>query len=188
MEDRKIEVTRILRKPGGGVQEELFPLVYDELRAIARNRMAGERANHTLQATALVNEAFVRLVDEEMSWRDRKHFYSAAAESMRRILIDHARKVKSLKRGGDRQRVTLGAPEASMELEAEDLIGISEALDRLAAEDPLAADVTRLRFFSGLSVEDTAQILQVSERTVYREWTYARARLFEFLGDGTEPA
>ena len=184
-EDRKSDVTRILRGDSNP-REELLPLVYEELRGIAGKRMSGERAGHTLQATVLVHEAYMKLLgDQDMAWRDRGHFYSAAAEAMRRILIDHARRVRSKKRGGDFQRVTLGAPEASdgVEMAAEDMVALSEALEKLEAEDERAAAVTRLRFFSGLSVEETAKVLEISERSVHREWTFARARLFEILGE-----
>ena len=184
-EDRKSDVTRILRGDSNP-REELLPLVYEELRGIAGKRMSGERAGHTLQATVLVHEAYMKLLgDQDMAWRDRGHFYSAAAEAMRRILIDHARRVRSKKRGGDLQRVTLGAPEASdgVEMAAEDMVALSEALEKLEAEDERAAAVTRLRFFSGLSVEETAKVLEISERSVHREWTFARARLFEILGE-----
>jgi RNA polymerase sigma factor (TIGR02999 family) len=186
MSDRRDDVTRILQQ-GEDPQQELLPLIYEELRGIAGHRMSNERAGHTLQATALVHEAYLRLVgDRDMAWRDRGHFYSAAAEAMRRILIDHARRVRSKKRGGDHQRVTLGTPEAPdthMELGADNVLALEEALGRLEAEDPRAAAVTRLRFFSGLSVQETAHALEISERSVHREWTYAKARLFEILGE-----
>ena len=184
MEDRQGEVTRILRTGAGGLDAELLPLVYEELRTIARQRMNRERDNHTLQATALVHEAYARLLgDQEMDWNDRGHFYGAAAEAMRRVLIDHARRVGSQKRGGDRHRVTLGAPEAPVELDVEQVVALDDALDKLAKEDPRAAEVTRLRFLAGLSVEETAQALGISERSVAREWAFARARLTELLSD-----
>ncbi len=132
MDDRTGEVTRILRAGEGKISPELLPLVYGEMRVIARQRMGRERANHTLQATALVHEAYSRLLgDEEMSWRDRGHFFAAAAEAMRRVLIDHARKVGSQKRGGDRMRVTLGGPEAPVEMEVEGVLALNEALEVL---------------------------------------------------------
>src|SRR5688572_5886794 len=140
------EVTRILRA-GEGAGAQLLPLVYDELRMIAQGRMSGERASHTLQATALVHEAFLRLIGSEaIDWEGRRHFYAAAAEAMRRVLIDHARRVKSQKRGGDGQRVTLGSPEASLEMEAEEALALYEALELLQKEDERAAAVARLRF------------------------------------------
>lgn len=186
-DDARTRVTRLLRQ-GGEPGPELFGLVYEELRAIASRRMGNERAGHTLQATALVHEAWLRLAGDEASgWRDRGHFYAAASEAMRRILIDHARRVRSQKRGGGAQRVTLGTeatPDAQVELEAEELLALDEALGRLEREDARAAEVTRLRFFGGLSVEETAQALGISERSVHREWTFGRARLFELLGEG----
>ena len=176
------EVTRLLRDERG--REQLLPLVYAELRAIAQKRMAGERADHTLQATVLVHDAYLKLVGEEnLDWRDRKHFYSAAAEAMRRLLIDHARRARSQKRGGDHRRVTLGGAEAELELDPDQILALDEALAKLEQEDERAAAVTRLRFFSGLSVEETARALEISERSVHREWTYARARLFQLLGE-----
>ncbi len=182
MEERRADVTRLLK--AGPQNDELLPIVYDEMRVIARKHMAGERADHTLQATALVHEAYVRLVgDEHMQWRDRRHFYAAAAEAMRRVLIDHARRVRSLKRGGEHARVTLGAPEGPVDMDADQILALDDAIEKLAAEDERAAAVTRLRFFSGLSVEETARVLEISERSVHREWTYARARLAELLGD-----
>jgi RNA polymerase sigma factor (TIGR02999 family) len=181
--ERRDEVTRILADAGAS-EEQLLPLVYDELHQIAEQRMWGERASHTLQATALVNEAWMRLAgDERIDWRSRGHFYAAASEAMRRILVDHARRVKSRKRGGDLQRVTLGAPEVAADLTLSQVTALGDALDALAAEDERAANVARLRFLAGLSVEETARVLEVSERTVHREWTYARARLFDMLGD-----
>lgn len=177
------EVTRILRA-GDGAGTALLPLVYDELRAIAQGRMAGERAGHTLQATALVHEAFLRLVGSEaIDWEGRRHFYAAAAEAMRRVLIDHARRAKSLKRGGDQQRVTMGAAESSVEMDAEQVLALYDAMEVLEKEDERAAAVARLRFLIGLSVEETAGALGISERSVHREWNFARARLFELLDE-----
>ena len=186
MNEASDQVTRLLRvaAEGADVAGELFPLVYDELRAIAGRRMASERAQHTLQATALVHEAYLRLVhDEEMDWNGRRHFFGAAAQAMRRVLGDHARKAKAEKRGGDRAKMSITAAEMLAEGDdAETLLALDEALDRLEAEDPRAAEVARLRFFAGLSVEEVTHALEVSERTVLREWAYARARLFELLG------
>ena len=175
------ELTRIL-KGGESARGELLPLVYDELKGLAAGRMRGEREEHTLQATALVHEAWMRLAgNEAIEWRDRRHFYGAAAEAMRRVLIDHARKVRSDKRGGDRDRVTLGAPEASSDLNPDEFLALDEALQRLQAEDPRAADVVRLRFFAGLTMPEVAQSLEISERSAHREWAFARARLFELI-------
>ena len=184
VEDRPGEVTRILRQRTEGAGEEILPLVYEELRSIARQRMARERANHTLQATALVHEAYGRLLGEEdYAWDDRGHFYAAAAQAMQRVLIDHARKVGSQKRGGDRFRVTLGAPDAPIEMEAEGVLALHDALEVLERDDARAAEVTRLRFLAGLTVDETARALGISERSVAREWNYAKARLTDLLGD-----
>ncbi len=184
--DRRQDVTAILR--GGTTPEqawsELLPLVYDELKLLAQRRMNAERAGHTLQATALVHEAYMRLVaDTEMDWAGRRHFFGAAAEAMRRVLVDHARKVKAGKRGGDRMRVTLSLGQQVTEDDPDRLLALDEALGTLAAEDARAAEVARLRYFAGLSVAETALALGCSERTVMREWTYARARLSELLAD-----
>jgi RNA polymerase sigma factor (TIGR02999 family) len=177
------DVTRLLRE-GGADHGQLLSLLYDDLKAVAARRMAAERPDHTLQATALVHEAYVRLVGQErLEWRDRKHFYGAAAEVMRRILVDHARRVKSHKRGGGALRVTLGAAAAPELVDADRLLDLDQALERLAAEDAAAAEVTRLRFFAGLTAEETALALDTSLRTVHRQWTYARARLAELIGD-----
>jgi RNA polymerase sigma factor (TIGR02999 family) len=187
MSDRQQGVTRILQ---GDVTPEdawaqLLPLVYDELKMIAQRRMIAERGGHTLQATALVHEAYMRLVvDEDMSWSSRRHFFGAAAEAMRRVLVDHARKVKADKRGGDRARVSLSVGHLVGQDDPDRLLALDEALGTLAAEDPRAAEVARLRYFAGLTVADTALALDCSERTVMREWTFARARLSELLGPG----
>jgi RNA polymerase sigma factor (TIGR02999 family) len=185
--ERRDHVTGLLRAGAEG-RAELLELVYEELRGIADHRMRGERAGHTLQATALVHEAFVRLADHRNAdWRDRGHFFAAASEAMRRILVDHARRAAAEKRGGDRERVTLGAVESEVEVDPEEAVALAEALVRLEQHDPRAAEVTRLRFFAGLSVEDTASALGLTVRTVHREWTYARARLFEWVRDEEQP-
>ncbi len=186
------DVTRLLRSVGddGAARDRLLPLVYDELHRIAQGRMAGERAGHTLQATALVNEAYVRLVGvEEIDWNDRSHFFGIAAEAMRRVLIDHARKRASQKRGGGRGRLDLTVADLAADTEPETMIAVDEALTKLEAEDPQAATVVKLRFFAGLTAGEAARAMDVSERTVMREWAFARARLFELLGgerDGAE--
>ena len=164
--------------------QELLALVYGELRKIAQSRMASERAGHTLQATALVHEAYMKLVGtEDIQWEGRRHFYGAAAEAMRRVLIDHARRVKSEKRGGGAMRVTLGGVDVESEYDPDQFLALTDAMEKLEQEDERSATVVRLRFFSGLSVEEIAKTLEVSERTVHREWTFARARLFELLDD-----
>jgi RNA polymerase sigma factor (TIGR02999 family) len=182
MRDPRGEVTRLLQS---GERDALLALVYGELRAIAAARMALERREHTLQATALVHEAYLRLVDQDgTTWERRAHFFATASEAMRRILVDHARKGGTAKRGGGARRVTLGAADAPVELDFEQAAVLDDALEVLEREDERAAAVTRLRFLAGLSVEETAQALSISVRSVRREWTFARARLFELLGLG----
>lgn len=188
-DDASREVTEILRDLGQrpDAAEALLPLVYAQLRAIAQKRMAGERPGHTLEATALVHEAYMRLLgNQEIDWQSRGHFYGAAAEAMRRILIDHARKKGSQKRGGGRQPVAMNIVDLASEQDPADILALDEAITTLAGEDPRAAEVVRLRFYAGLSVEETAAALGVSERTVMREWSYARARLFQLLADDAD--
>jgi RNA polymerase sigma factor (TIGR02999 family) len=178
------EVTHILHAIEQGdptAAEKLLPLVYDDLRRLAAQKLAGENPGQTLQATALVHEAYVRLVGEDKStpWNSRGHFFAAAAEAMRRILVDSARRKRSLKRGGDHARqpldeVTIAAPEAG-----EDLVALDEALDRLAATDREAAELVKLRFFAGLTSQQAAQSLGISPRTADRLWGYARAFLLK---------
>jgi len=185
-DDASREVTQILRDLGDCPEaaEALLRLVYEQLRAIAQKRMAGERAGHTLEATALVHEAYMRLIgNEEIAWQSRGHFFGAAAESMRRILIDHARKKGSQKRGGGRKALAISVVDLATEHDPGDILALDEAISTLASEDPRAAEVVRLRFYGGLSVEETAEALGVSERTVMREWAYARARLYQLLAD-----
>ncbi len=178
---RRDQVTRLLHS-GAPARGELFELVYQDLRGIADRRMSGERAGHTLQATALVNEAWLRLAEHRKAdWRDRGHFLSAASEAMRRILVDHARRVGAAKRRAEGERVTLGAIDCATDFDLDETRALAEAIERLEAADPRAAEVTRLRFFAGLSVAETALALDISERSVHREWTYARARLFEWM-------
>ena len=163
----------------------LFPLVYAQLRDLARQRMTGERAGHTLQATALVHEVYLKLIGPERAapWADRRQFFFAAAEAMRQILIDHARARAGLKRGGGRKRVPLGVLDlATDEEQIPEILALDEAVSRLEKASPDVAAVVRLRFYAGLSVEETAEALGVSPRTVKREWTYARAQLFRALG------
>ncbi|MBK7403675.1 MAG: sigma-70 family RNA polymerase sigma factor [Phycisphaerales bacterium] len=174
-------VTELLRAVGkhDSAAEELLSAVYEQLREIARQRMGHERAGHTLQATALVHEAFVRLLgDREVTWESRAHFYAASAQAMRRILIDHARKRKAEKRGGAAKRVPLSVVDLATEADPEQVLALEEAMDELERSDPRAASVVRLRFFAGLEVKETADVLGLSERTVMRDWAYARAMLF----------
>jgi RNA polymerase sigma factor (TIGR02999 family) len=180
-------VTQILSDLGAGRENaasELLPLVYQQLRKIAQQNMNQERASHTLEATALVHEAYLRLVgDQDLGWDSRAHFFTAAAEAMRRILIEHARARKRIKRGGERQRVPLTGLDLAQESDAEEVLAVDEAFRRLEKEDPDAANVVRLRFFAGLSVAETASALDISERSVAREWAFARAWLAEALAD-----
>jgi RNA polymerase sigma factor (TIGR02999 family) len=184
--DSRGSVTRILEDLHGADRREVFdrllPVVYDELRMIARMRMSQERQGHTLQATALVHEVYVRMLGSDSPpWNDRVHFFRAAAEAMKRILIDHARKRRRIKRGGGRVQVTLADVEVGAGLPLEDLLALDEAIRRLGGQDPRMAEIVRLRFFAGLSVEETAKALEVSERTVKREWAVARAWLYEAM-------
>lgn len=179
-------LTQLLRRAStgdGSALDAAVPRVQRELWAIARRRMAGERRDHTLQPTALVNEAWMRLLgDQEIEWASRVEFFKAAAESMRRILIDHARARARLKRGGVRRRMDIPLDELAGET-PEQFLALDEEIQKLEDEDPRAAAVVRLRFFAGLSVDETAESLGLSRRTVLREWSYARARLFAALND-----
>ena len=187
VEDREAEVTEIvsrLRKAGGADRasaEELLPHVYDELRSLARRYLHRERPGHTLQATALVHEAYIKLVDQsKVDWQGRTHFFAVGAKVMRHLLIDHARGKGRAKRGGDRQKVTLAdglTPFGNRELDAEDLLALNEGLDRLARLDGRQAKVVELRFFGGLTVPEAALVLGVSKRTVEGDWAHARAWL-----------
>jgi RNA polymerase sigma factor (TIGR02999 family) len=158
---------------------ELLPLVYEELRQLAAAKMAQEKPGQTLQATALVHEAYLRLVDQEAAqrWDSRGHFFAAAAEAMRRILIEGARRKRAEKRGGGWQRQELMDAELAVDTAGEDLFAVDEALTRLAAAEPDLARLVQLRFFGGLSLEETARCLGISPRTAYRDWAYARAWL-----------
>lgn len=183
------EVTRLLSAAGRGdpvAAEQVFPLIYDELRRLAQRYMNQERADHTLQATALVNEAYVKLVrtaGDESSWNSRSHFFAAAALAMRRILVNHARARQTQKRGGDRQRMILDEAAAAFNDRAIDLLDLDDALTRLAALDQTQARIVELRFFGGLTVEQTAGILDKSVRTIQYDWAMARAWLRgELLG------
>lgn len=178
-------VTQLLAAWSGGdaaALDALMPLVYDELRRVAGRQLASERGSHTLQPTALVNEAFLRLVDQtRASWKDRTHFYSVAAQIMRRILIDHARRRLAGKRGGGAETVSLDGVADWPEPRDLDVILLDEALTELATFDPRQSRVVELRFFAGLSVEETAEALQLSTATVKREWRMARAWLVRQL-------
>ena len=181
-------VTRILSAIEQGdprAAERLLPLVYDELRRLAAQRLAQEKPGQTLQATALVHEAYLRLVvspgresgENEPPWNSRGHFIAAAAEAMRRILVDNARRKKTEKHGGQRKRIDLSQAEPMTDADPDALLDLDEVLTVLAGEDPEAAAVAKLRLFAGLSVEDTADALSTSRANAYRQWAYARAWL-----------
>jgi len=178
------EVTRILDAIRGGDEQaadQLLPLVYEQLRALARQQMAREPAGHTLQATALVHEAYLRLVGEgSVSWNSRGHFYAAAAQAMRRILVERARRVRRKRHGGGRKRITLEslAPEGQPETPA-DILAVDQALERLKNFDQQAHDVTMLRYFTGLTIEQTARALELTPRQVRRNWDFARLWLYQ---------
>ena len=179
------QATRLLEAINNGeaaAAQELLPLVYDELRKLARAKMHQERAGHTLEATALVHEAYLRLVgDEKSPWQSRGHFFAAAAEAMRRILIEHARMKAAIKHGGDRQRVEFDqtTPITSPCDNIDDLLALDEALVKLEAEHPLHAMLVKLLYFAGLTLEEAADALGMSKTTAHRHWTFARAWLFE---------
>jgi RNA polymerase sigma factor (TIGR02999 family) len=183
------ETTRLISAIERGdsqAAEQLLPLVYTELRRLAAERLAREAAGQTLQATALVHEAYLRLVGaEDPRWNGRGHFFAAAAEAMRRILIERARRIRALRRGGGRQRVEfdpalLAAPERS-----EDLLALDEALDRLAIKHARKAELVKLRFFAGLTMDQAAETLGISVATAHRDWNYARAWLHQSVMEST---
>jgi RNA polymerase sigma factor (TIGR02999 family) len=180
------DVTRILSAIEQGdpqAAEQLLPLVYDELRKLAAERMAQEKPGQTLQATALVHEAYLRLVgpDQEMNWDNRGHFFAAAAEAMRRILINRARDKRRRKRGGDWQRVNLDQVAVADKASDAEVIAVHEALERLASENPPCAELVKLRFFTGLTMEEAAAALGLAPRTAHRYWVFARAWLYDAL-------
>jgi RNA polymerase sigma factor (TIGR02999 family) len=171
-----------LRDQGANAMERLFPLVYDELRRIAHSHMSREGTGHTLETGALVHETYIRLVDQtRVEWRDRNHFYAIASQAMRRILVDHARRRRAAKRGGAMRPVALEEGVATVEERAETLIALDEALTRLERLDARLCRVVEYRFFGGLSELETAAALGVTDRTVRRDWTRARAWLYREL-------
>ncbi len=182
-------VTRILiaiEQGDAKAADKLLPLVYEELRRLAAQKMSQEPPGQTLQATALVHEAYIRLVgDESPNWSGRGHFFAAAAESMRRILIENARRKQRRKHGGGHQRVDLDDADVTIEESSTDIIALDEALAKLAEEDPVKADLVKLRYFAGLTIEQAAKILQISRATADRYWSYARAFLFHEINKGT---
>jgi RNA polymerase sigma factor (TIGR02999 family) len=187
------DVTRILsaiEQGDSSAAEQLLPLVYDELRRLAAQKLAHEKPGQTLQATALVHEAYLRLVDvqKDQHWNSRGHFFAAAAEAMRRILVERARRKKSRKHGGDWQRVDLDSADVVCLLKPDELLSLHDALDRFAETDAAAAELVKVRCFAGLSVEEAADALGLSRTTAYRHWTFARAWLFSQLrGDSAAP-
>ena len=181
-------VTKILNAIERGetkAADKLLPLVYEELRLLAAQKMSQEGPGQTLDATALVHEAYIRLAGEEaQNWKSRRHFFIAAAEAMRRILIDKARRKKSLKHGGEHQRINLEKVNLKYDddLPVDDLIALDEALCRFAENDAIKSEVVKLRYFAGMSVEQTAEILGISPTTAKRYWAYARAWLLREIG------
>jgi RNA polymerase sigma factor (TIGR02999 family) len=187
------DVTSILSSIEQGdprAAEQLLPLVYDELRRLATAKVAREKPGQTLQATALVHEAYLRLVDGEKvrHWDSRRHFFAAAAEAMRRILIENARRKRRQKRGGGLRRVGLDPDRLGSASPAEDLLDLNDALDGLAAEDPQAAEFVKLRYFTGLSVEEAAEMVGLSRSAACEHWAYARAWLHRRLKGVEGPA
>ena len=180
------EVTTILaaiRRGDEKAADRLLPAVYDRLRRLAQQMMAQEKPGQTLQATALVHEAYLRLLGDDPDWDDRRHFYAAAAQAMRRILVERARRRNRLKHGGGRKRVDLDDADAVADPESVDLVALDEVLRRLEKEEPRAAQVVMMRFYSGLSEEDAAEALDISVRTVWRDWNYAKAWLRDAMAE-----
>jgi RNA polymerase sigma factor (TIGR02999 family) len=185
------EVTRILNALEQGdarAADELLPLVYEELRLLAAKKMSQELPGQTLQATALVHEAYIRLVEaSNQNWDSRGHFFAAAAEAMRRILVENARRKRSFKHGGDQQRVDLDDAYLAIEAPSGDLIALDEALTKLSETDPAVAELVKLRYFAGLTIEQVAQYQGLSRRTAVDHWAYARAWLRREISKESEP-
>jgi RNA polymerase sigma factor (TIGR02999 family) len=187
------EITVMLNRAGKGdptAAGQLLPLVYDELRRLASSRMAREADRHTLQATALVHEAWLRLGgDGQPEWKNRAHFFAAAAEAMRRILIDCARRRRAARHGGGLERVDVGDPALALPAAGADdeVLAVHEALDALARHDPRKAELVKLRYFAGLSLEQAADVLAVAPATAKRDWAYARAWLFREISQDRRP-
>ncbi|MFO7276286.1 MAG: sigma-70 family RNA polymerase sigma factor [Pseudomonadota bacterium] len=178
------DITRLLEAAGRGDRlafDRLYRAVYEELRRIAQANMRREAPGHTLQPTALVNEAYLRLTPQAGGWENRRHFFGAAASAMRRILVDHARRRLSQKRGAGAERVTLDGLDVAAEEKELDVLLIDEALERLGAERPRLAELVSLRFFAGLSIEDAARALDLSPATAKRDWAFARAWLQDHI-------
>jgi RNA polymerase sigma factor (TIGR02999 family) len=189
------EVTTILsaiEKGDPRAAEQLLPLVYEELRKLAAAKLAREKPGQTLQATALVHEAYLRLVDREQrgaesSWDSRRHFFAAAAEAMRRILVDRARDKRRFKRGGGWRRLHLDEIDPAIEQSPDDLLALDEALSKLAQEDPVCAELVKLRLFTGLTLGESADTLGIARRTADRYWAFARSWLYDALSQDDKP-
>jgi RNA polymerase sigma factor (TIGR02999 family) len=182
---KRQEVTQLLGEWSNGDEgalKKLLPLVQPELHRLAHHYMSRERAGHTLQTTAILNEAYLRLIDDTKPvWQGRTHFIAAAAQLMRRIMVDHAREHQSLKRGGGALKVTLDEAALVTKTRSQELLDLDEALERLAIQDLRKSQIVELRYFGGLTVEETAEFLKLSQRTVEREWTMAKAWLYRAL-------
>ncbi|MEA1949910.1 MAG: sigma-70 family RNA polymerase sigma factor [Planctomycetota bacterium] len=189
--DQVSRITGILNEVKQGDRsawERLLPMVYGELHQIAEKFLRRERSNHTLQPTALVHEAFLKLVDQSsVDWKSRAHFFAISAQAMRRILVDHARGHQAAKRGGGQKRITLDENLIAETGQASNLLLLEDALTKLALLDPRQAKIVELRFFGGLTVAEVAEVLQMSKRSVEREWTMVRSWLRRELSDGTTP-
>jgi len=173
-------VTQLLLAWGQGdeaARDELIPLVYDTLRRIARHELRGERAGHTLETTALINEAYLKLIEQSVSWQSRAHFFGIAARLMRQLLVDYARARQRLKRGGDLRQISLTAAAEIAQERAVDLLALDGALETLSEVDPQSGRIVELRFFGGLTIEETAQVMGISTPTVERRWRTVRAWL-----------
>ena len=186
------EVTRILAAIDQGdpdAAEQLLPLVYDELRRLAAQRLAQEKPGQTLQATALVHEAYLRLVgnSEQPHWNSRGHFFAAAAEAMRRIVVENARRKRRLRHGGGRDRVEVELADLPTRLPPDDLLALDDALARLGEQDPVKARLVTLRYFAGMTVEQAAEVLGISRVTAHRHWAFARAWLHRQMTGGEPP-
>ena len=177
-----VDVTRnlfALQPDDPQATEQLFSLVYDELRRLAAHQLAGEKPGQTLQPTALVHEAWLRLTgNEEVKWDGRAHFFGAAAEAMRRILIENARRKKALRHGGGQQRLDIQEVDVAVSAQDDELLAVHEALEKFAAQDAPKAELVKLRYFAGLTIAQAADLLNISEPTAKRHWAYARAWLF----------
>lgn len=187
------DVTRILNAIEQGdtkAADKLLPLVYEQLRLLAAQKLSREPPGQTLQATALVHEAYIRLVGSQTeSWQGRRHFFAAAAEAMRRILVEKARQKRRVKHGGLRHRIDIDSAELAVEGASDDLLALDEALAKFAAEDSLKAELVKLRYFAGLTMEEAARLLEISKATADRYWSYARAWLLDEINKGEqEPA